>query len=36
MIRYLHSHDPTVDILLTENGWCGNEEVENWDQLRYY
>ncbi|KAF1792657.1 Glycoside hydrolase superfamily [Phytophthora cactorum] len=23
MIRYLHSHDPTVDILLTENGWCG-------------
>ncbi|KAE9025791.1 hypothetical protein PR003_g5676 [Phytophthora rubi] len=36
MIRYLHSHDPTVDILLTENGWCGNQEVENWDQLKYY
>ncbi|KAH7484244.1 Beta-glucosidase 27 [Phytophthora ramorum] len=36
MMRYLHSHDPTVDILLTENGWCGNQEVENWDQLTYY
>ncbi|GMF09994.1 unnamed protein product [Phytophthora lilii] len=36
MIRYLHSYDPSVDILLTENGWCGNQEIENWEQLTYY
>ncbi|RLN64009.1 hypothetical protein BBJ29_005346 [Phytophthora kernoviae] len=35
-IKWLHAADPTADILLTENGWCGNEEVENLDQLWYY
>ncbi|KAG3075662.1 hypothetical protein PI124_g408 [Phytophthora idaei] len=30
------THDPTVDILLTENGWCGNDEVENWDQVHFF
>ncbi|KAI9987470.1 hypothetical protein PInf_023509 [Phytophthora infestans] len=34
-IKWLHAVDPTADILLTENGWCGNEEVENLDQLWY-
>ncbi|EEY61148.1 glycoside hydrolase, putative [Phytophthora infestans T30-4] len=36
MIRYVHSQDPTVDILLTENGWCGNGEVENYDQVHFF
>ncbi|KUF97049.1 hypothetical protein AM588_10009635 [Phytophthora nicotianae] len=36
MIRYVHLQDPTVDILLTENGWCGNDEVENWDQVHFF
>ncbi|GMF55082.1 unnamed protein product [Phytophthora fragariaefolia] len=35
-IKWLHAADPGADILLTENGWCGNEEVENLDQLWYY
>ncbi|KAE9044019.1 hypothetical protein PR003_g3161 [Phytophthora rubi] len=35
-IKWLHAADPTADILLTENGWCGNEQVENMDQLWYY
>ncbi|KAG6945885.1 hypothetical protein JG688_00016325 [Phytophthora aleatoria] len=34
-IKWLHAADPTADILLTENGWCGNEEIENLDQLWY-
>ncbi|KAF1783866.1 Glycosyl hydrolases family 1, N-terminal conserved site [Phytophthora cactorum] len=36
MIRYLHMQDTTVDILLTENGWCGNDDVDNYDQLWYF
>ncbi|RLN54205.1 hypothetical protein BBJ29_008137 [Phytophthora kernoviae] len=36
MIKYLHSQDPTVDILLTENGWCGNDEIENMDQVHFF
>jgi beta-glucosidase/6-phospho-beta-glucosidase/beta-galactosidase len=35
-IKWLHAADPTADILLTENGWCGNDVVENSDQLWYY
>ncbi|RLN77529.1 hypothetical protein BBJ28_00014921 [Nothophytophthora sp. Chile5] len=30
-IKWMHKHDPTADILLTENGWCGNDEIENMD-----
>ncbi|EGZ16994.1 hypothetical protein PHYSODRAFT_497960 [Phytophthora sojae] len=36
MIKYMHAHDPTVDILLTENGWCGNDEIENMDQVHFF
>ncbi|ETN08144.1 hypothetical protein PPTG_12005 [Phytophthora nicotianae INRA-310] len=36
MIRYLHMQDTSVDILLTENGWCGNDDVDNYDQLWYF
>ncbi|KAI9987512.1 hypothetical protein PInf_023553 [Phytophthora infestans] len=35
-MRYLHMQDTTVDILLTENGWCGNDDVDNYDQLWYF
>lgn len=35
-IKFLSSHDPTADVLLTENGWCGNETIDNQDQLWYY
>ncbi|ETM45853.1 hypothetical protein L914_09193 [Phytophthora nicotianae] len=28
--------DTSVDILLTENGWCGNDDVDNYDQLWYF
>ncbi|EEY65036.1 uncharacterized protein PITG_16493 [Phytophthora infestans T30-4] len=27
-IRFLHEHDTNADILLTENGWCGNETID--------
>ncbi|KAF4039725.1 Glycosyl hydrolase family 1 [Phytophthora infestans] len=36
MMRYLHKQNTTVDILLTENGWCGNDDVDNYDQLWYF
>lgn len=35
-IKWMHRHDPSAEILLTENGWCGNATVENTDQLWYY
>ncbi|KAG7389536.1 hypothetical protein PHYPSEUDO_010181 [Phytophthora pseudosyringae] len=35
-IKWLHAKDPTVDILLTENGWCGNDELENRDQVNFF
>ncbi|KAF1330471.1 Glycoside hydrolase, partial [Globisporangium splendens] len=35
-IKWMHAQDPKTDILLTENGWCGNETIENMDQLWYY
>eukprot|EP00644_Phytophthora_capsici_P004583 jgi/Phyca11/16336/fgenesh1_pg.PHYCAscaffold_19_\ len=33
---WLHKHDTSADILLTENGWCGDDEIENLDQLWYF
>lgn len=36
IIRFLHKHDTSADILLTENGWCGNETIDNPDQLWYH
>ncbi|KAG2527411.1 hypothetical protein JM18_003139 [Phytophthora kernoviae] len=35
-IKWLHTKDPAAAILLTENGWCGDEQVENLDQLWYF
>ncbi|KAE9031990.1 hypothetical protein PR003_g3162 [Phytophthora rubi] len=35
-IKWMHAKDPSTEILLTENGWCGNEQVENLDQLWYF
>jgi beta-glucosidase/6-phospho-beta-glucosidase/beta-galactosidase len=35
-MKWVHAKDPSADILLTENGWCGNDEVENVDQLHYF
>ncbi|KAH7484240.1 hypothetical protein PRIC1_003542 [Phytophthora ramorum] len=35
-IKWLHKHDTSADILLTENGWCGDDEIDNPDQLWYF
>ncbi|KAF1330478.1 Beta-glucosidase, partial [Globisporangium splendens] len=35
-IKWTHAKDPQAEILLTENGWCGNDTIENMDQLWYY
>ncbi|RLN70131.1 hypothetical protein BBJ28_00013816 [Nothophytophthora sp. Chile5] len=35
-IRWVHAYDTSADILLTENGWCGNETIDNQDQLWYF
>ncbi|TMW63055.1 hypothetical protein Poli38472_005673 [Pythium oligandrum] len=35
-IRWTHKQNPKAEILLTENGWCGNETIANEDQLWYY
>eukprot|EP00592_Proboscia_alata_P007513 CAMPEP_0194363558 /NCGR_PEP_ID=MMETSP0174-20130528/11377_1 /TAXON_ID=216777 /ORGANISM="Proboscia alata, Strain PI-D3" /LENGTH=505 /DNA_ID=CAMNT_0039137039 /DNA_START=172 /DNA_END=1689 /DNA_ORIENTATION=+ len=35
-IRWMHRKDVHAEILLTENGWCGNATVDNQDQLWYY
>ncbi|DAZ94720.1 TPA: hypothetical protein N0F65_012673 [Lagenidium giganteum] len=35
-IKWMHQHNKKADILLTENGWCGNETIDNLDQLWYY
>ncbi|TYZ57602.1 hypothetical protein PybrP1_003942 [[Pythium] brassicae (nom. inval.)] len=35
-IKWTHAHDPKAEILLTENGWCGNETIDNQDQLWYF
>uniref|UniRef100_H3H066 Beta-glucosidase n=1 Tax=Phytophthora ramorum TaxID=164328 RepID=H3H066_PHYRM len=36
LMKWVSAHDPSAELLLTENGWCGNEEVENEDQMWYY
>jgi beta-glucosidase/6-phospho-beta-glucosidase/beta-galactosidase len=35
-IKWMSAHDPSAEILLTENGWCGNDQVDNLDQLWYF
>ncbi|TYZ61479.1 hypothetical protein PybrP1_008942, partial [[Pythium] brassicae (nom. inval.)] len=35
-MKWAHKHDPKADILLTENGWCGNDSIDNPDQLWYF
>ncbi|CAH0482735.1 unnamed protein product [Peronospora belbahrii] len=35
-IQWLHKHDTAADILLTENGWCGDDEIDSPDQLWYF
>lgn len=35
-IKWMHKFDPKADILLTENGFCGDEEIESEDQLWYF
>ncbi|KAG3114452.1 hypothetical protein PI124_g6362 [Phytophthora idaei] len=32
-IKWMHAKDPSAKILLTENGGCGDDEVDNWTQL---
>lgn len=34
-LNLVHAYDRSADILLTENGWCGNETIDNQDQLWY-
>ncbi|OQS05359.1 lactase-phlorizin hydrolase [Thraustotheca clavata] len=36
LIRWLNKHNTSTPILLTENGWCGNEDIDNQDQLWYF
>ncbi|GMG14687.1 unnamed protein product [Phytophthora fragariaefolia] len=36
LIKWVSAHDPSADVLLTENGWCGNDEIDNQDQMWYY
>jgi len=36
VIQWMHQTDPDTEILLTENGWCGNSTVDNEDQVWYY
>jgi beta-glucosidase/6-phospho-beta-glucosidase/beta-galactosidase len=36
LIKWTHKYDTSAEILLTENGWCGNDQVDNLDQLWYY
>ena len=36
IIRWMHQQDTSMDIFLTENGWCGNTTIDNTDQLWYY
>ncbi|RLN94978.1 hypothetical protein BBJ28_00027175, partial [Nothophytophthora sp. Chile5] len=36
LMKWVSAHDPSADMLLTENGWCGNDEVDNPDQMWYY
>ncbi|KAI9987414.1 hypothetical protein PInf_023453 [Phytophthora infestans] len=28
LIKWVAAHDPSADVLLTENGWCGNAEAD--------
>ncbi|ETM00851.1 hypothetical protein L917_02474 [Phytophthora nicotianae] len=35
-IKWMHAKDPSAKILLTENGWCGDDEVDNWTQLWFF
>jgi beta-glucosidase/6-phospho-beta-glucosidase/beta-galactosidase len=35
-IRWMHKHDKSAQILLTENGWCGDESLDNPDQNWYF
>lgn len=35
-IEWVHNHDTSANIMLTENGWCGNQTIDNQDQLWYF
>ncbi|EQC33848.1 hypothetical protein SDRG_08529 [Saprolegnia diclina VS20] len=36
LTRWVHAHNTSTPILLTENGWCGNATIDNQDQLWYF
>ncbi|KUF89305.1 hypothetical protein AM588_10002172 [Phytophthora nicotianae] len=37
LMKWVSAHDPSADVLLTENGWCGNAEADGAeDQMWYY
>ncbi|RHZ00500.1 hypothetical protein DYB35_007006 [Aphanomyces astaci] len=36
LIRWMHAFNKSAPILLTENGWCGHNVVDNPDQLWYF
>ncbi|KAF4316475.1 hypothetical protein G195_010111 [Phytophthora kernoviae 00238/432] len=35
-LHLAHAYDQNAGILLTENGWCGNDTIDNQDQLWYF
>jgi beta-glucosidase/6-phospho-beta-glucosidase/beta-galactosidase len=35
-LKWAHKYDTSAQILLTENGWCGNDEVDMPEQLWYF
>ncbi|KAK1935087.1 Strictosidine-O-beta-D-glucosidase [Phytophthora citrophthora] len=36
LMKWVSAHDPSAEMMLTENGWYGNEEIYNQDQMWYY
>lgn len=36
LLDYVHERYPSLDLLLTENGWCGTDTIFDEDQLWYY
>ena len=35
-IRWLHEKDPSTEILLTDNGLCGKDQINNLDRLQHF
>lgn len=36
VLKYIHKEFDGIDIIITENGYCGGDEIQDYDRVNYY